>query len=100
MSTKSQVEHLFYEKGILVSCTERPWYNNPFGSDKTSYGIEVHKKEVSFVADQLARLGISFNVLDGRYRNTNGCWTHKSFNFIELPCPEEAYQAIVEGGIL
>lgn len=100
MSTTSQVEYLFYEKGIFVACTDRPWYNNPFGSDKTVYGIEVSKKDVGFVADQLARLGIEYHIHDGRYRNTNGCWTHKSFNFIELPNHQEDYIAIAEGGIL
>lgn len=99
-SVESQVQGLFYEKGILVTCTDRPWYNNPLGVDKTFHGIEVHKKDTGFVVDQLTRLGIQYNVLDGRYRNTKGCWTHKSFNFIELPNHVEAYQAIVEGGIV
>ena len=99
MNIESKVEHLFYKEGIQVSCTERPWYNNPFGSDKTFHGIEVHKKDVGFVADQLTRLGVAHNILDGRYRNTNGCWTHKSYNFIELPNHQEAYNAIVNGGI-
>ena len=99
MSISSEVERLFYEKGIYVACTDRPWYNNPFGVKKTFYGIEVHKNDVGFVADELARLGIKYNILDGRFKNTKGCWTHKSFNFIELPNHMEAYQAIVEGGI-
>lgn len=99
-SVESQVQTLFYKEGIQVSCTDRPWYNNPFGVDKTFYGMEVHKKDTGFVADQLTRLGIQYNILDGRYKNTKGCWTHKSFNFIELPNHVEAYRAIVEGGIV
>lgn len=99
MSIEHQVEHLFYKEGIWVSCTDRPWYNNPFGSDKTLHGIEVHKKDVDFVSTQLHRLGVEHNVRDGKYRNTKGCWTHKAFNFIELPTHKEAYHTIVNGGI-
>lgn len=99
MCIESQVETLFYKEGICITCTDRPWYNNPFGSDKTFYGIEVHKKDVGFVSNELNKLGVEYNILDGKYRNVNGCWTHKAFNFIELPNHEEAYQRIVEGGI-
>ena len=98
-TVESQVQTLFYKKGICIRCTDRPWYNNPFGKKETFYGIEVHKKDVSFVSDKLEKLGIEHNILDGKYMNVNGCWTHKSFNFIELPNHEEAYQRIVEGGI-
>lgn len=98
-TVESQVQHLFHEEGICITCTDRPWYNNPFGKKETFYGIEVHKNDVSFVSDKLASLGVEYNILDGKYRNVNGCWTHKSFKFIELPNPKEAYQMIVEGGI-
>lgn len=99
MCIEYQVHHIFYKHGICVRCTDRPWYNNPFGENKTFYGIEVHKKDVSFVSEELEKLGIEHNILDGKYRNVNGCWTHKAFKFIELPNPEKAYQMIVEGGI-
>lgn len=99
-TVESQVQTLFYKQGICINCTDRPWYNNPFGvKNKTFYGIEVHKKDVSFVLKELEKLGIEYNILDGKYRNVNGCWTHKAFKFIELPNPEEAYNAIIEGGI-
>ena len=99
MSIESQVQTLFYEEGILVSCTDRPWYNNPTGAE-TMHGIEVHKNDVDFVSTQLTRLGVEHNILDGRFKNTKGCWSHKSFKFLELPNHKEAYKTIIEGGIL
>ena len=99
MSIESQVQTLFHEEGILVSCTDRPWYNNPAGAE-TMHGIEVHKNDVDFVSTQLTRLGVEYNILDGRFKNTKGCWSHKSFKFLELPNHKEAYKASIEGGIL
>ena len=99
-TVESQVQHIFYEEGILVTCTDRPDYNNPFGLNKTIYGLEVHKKDVDFVAEQLTKLGINHTVRDGKFLNTKYCWTNKSFNFIEVPNHKEAYHIIVEGGIL
>lgn len=98
MNIESKVEYLFYKEGIQVSCTTRPWYNNPLGVNKDFYGIEVHKKDVGFVSNLLSRLGVEYNILEGRFLNVKGSWTHKSFNFIELPNHKEAYHTIIEGG--
>ena len=94
MNVESKVEHLFYEKDIMVNCTDRPWYNNAWGSPVTVYGIEVHKQDVEYVMSELKRLGIIFTVRDGRYLNVNCCWTHKSFQFIEIPNHKTAYGII------
>jgi len=96
-TVESKVERLFHEKDILVTCTDRPWYNNPFGSDVTLYGIEVHKSDAETVISELTRLGIVFKVREAKFVNTNGCWTHKSFKFLEIPNHKEAYKVIVEG---
>lgn len=94
MNVESKVERLFYEKDIQVNCTDRPWYNNAWGSPVTVYGIEVHKRDVEYVISELKRLGIIFNVRDARYLNINSCWTHKAFKFLEIPNHEKAYGII------
>lgn len=93
----SKVEHLFYEKNICVTCTDRPYYNNAWGSPVTVYGIEVHKSDAEYVMDELTRLNIDFIVREAKFVNTKGCWTHKSFKFLEIPNHKEAYKVIVEG---
>ncbi len=93
-TVESQVENLFYKKDICVNCTDRPWYNNPFGSDVTLYGIEVHKSDAETVISELTRLGIVFKVREAKFVNTKGCWTHKSFKFLEIPNHKEAYSII------
>lgn len=93
-TVESKVERLFHEKDILVTCTDRPWYNNSWGSPVTTYGIEVHNLDVEHVIMVLNRLGITFNVRDARFINTKGCWTHKSFKFLEIPEHEKAYSII------
>ena len=95
MSTmESKVEQKFHEQDICVNCTERPWYNNAWGSRVTVYGIEVHKSDAAVVMDELTRLGIDFTVRDAKYRNTKGCLTHKQFKFLEIPNHQEAYDII------
>lgn len=96
-TVESQVQTRFHKKDICVTCTDRPCYNNAFGSKKTVHGIEVHKNNADIVIDILDKLGIKFIVRDAKYRNTNGCWTHKSFKFLEIPNHEKAY-AIIAGG--
>ncbi|MBR0271433.1 MAG: hypothetical protein IJQ68_05505 [Methanobrevibacter sp.] len=95
---ESKVEHLFYEKDICVNCTDRPWYNNAWGSNITTYGIEVHKTDAEYVMSVLTRLGIDFKVRDARFVNSKGCWTHKSFKFLEIPNHEKAYSIIAGCG--
>ena len=98
MSTfESQVQTRFHKQNICVTCTDRPWYNNAWGSNRTVHGIEVHKKDLLPVMDELIRLGIEFIVRDAKYRNTKGCVTHKQFKFLEIPNHEQAY-AIIAGG--
>lgn len=94
-TVKSKVESIFHEKDIWVNCTDRPWYNNSWGSPVTTYGIEVHQKDAAIVIAELHRLGVEFNVRDARYLNTKGCWTHKAFKFLEIPDHEKAYSKIV-----
>ena len=94
-TVESKVEHLFYERDICVNCTDRPWYNNAFGSNRTVHGIEVHKKDAQNVIELLNRLGIEFNVREAKFVNVNGCWTHKSFQFLEIPNHEKAYAKLV-----
>ena len=96
MNPETQVERLFYNEGICVSCTDRPWYNNAWGSNVTVHGIEVHKNDVAIVMDELAKLGVEFIVHDGKYRNAKGCITHKQFKFLEIPNHKKAY-AIIGG---
>lgn len=86
----------FYEQDICINCTDRPWYNNPFGSKVTVHGIEVHKNDVPVVMDELARLGVDFIVHDGKYLNAKGCLTHKQYKFLEIPNHKEAYAIIGE----
>ena len=101
MSTmESKVEQRFHEKNIWINCTDRPWYNNAWGSNVTVYGIEVHKNDAVIVMDELARLGVDFIVRDAKFRNTKGCITHKQFKFLEIPNPQEAYRIIVGGDSL
>lgn len=94
---ESKVEHLFYEKNICVNCTDRPWYNNAWGSPVTVYGIEVHKSDAETVISELTRLNIDFIVREAKFVNTKGYWTHKSFKFLEIPNHEKAYSTILEG---
>lgn len=89
-----EVERIFHQKEYSLICTERPWYNNPFKLNKTIYGLEVPKNEVNAVATVLDLFGIHYLVRDGKYLNTNGCWTKKSFDFIEIPNHENAYWVI------
>ena len=98
-TVESKVEKRFHEQDIWINCTDRPWYNNAFGSNRTVHGIEVHKKDAHVVMDELARLGIEFIVRDAKYRNTKGCFTHKQFKFLEIPNHQEAY-AIIGGDSL
>lgn len=95
-TVESKVEKRFHEQDICINCTDRPWYNNAFGSNRTVHGIEVHKKDAHVVMDELTRLGIEFIVREAKYRNTNGCLTHKQFKFLEIPNHQEAY--VIIGG--
>lgn len=95
-TVESKVEKRFHEQDICINCTDRPWYNNAFCSNRTVHGIEVHQKDAHVVMDELARLGIEFIVREAKYRNTNGCLTHKQFKFLEIPNHQEAY--VIIGG--
>ena len=98
MNIESKVERLFHdEANICVTCTDRPWYNNAWGSNVTTHGIEVHNQDLEYVTSELTRLGISFKVREARFVNTKGCWTHKSYKFLEIPDHEKAYRTILEG---
>ena len=100
MSTIESMERLFHdEANICVTCTDRPWYNNAWGSPVTTYGIEVHNQDVEYVTSELTRLGIIFNVREARFININGCMTHKSFKFLEIPNHQKAYGIIAEGAL-
>lgn len=97
---ESKVEKLFHDKdNICVTCTDRPWYNNAWGSNVTVYGIEVHKQDAECVISELKRLGIIFIVREARFININGCMTHKSFKFLEIPNHQKAYGIIAEGAL-
>ena len=99
-TVESRVEQLFHAEDIWINCTDRPWYNNAFHSDKTVYGIEVHKEDLNRVIDVLNKLGIEYRVREAKYLNVNGCWTHKQFKFLEIPNHKEAYSAIAGGEAL
>ena len=96
-TVESKVERLFYEKDICINCTDRPWYNNPWGAKTTTHGIEVHKKDAENVIKELTRLGIQYNIHEGKFINVNGCWTHKAFKFLEIPNHKKAYAMLVGG---
>lgn len=94
-TVESKVEKRFHEQDICIYCTDRPWYNNAWGSEVTVHGIEVHKKDAPLVMDELTRLGIAFIVRDAKKRNSKGCFTHKQFKFLEIPNHQEAYAKLV-----
>lgn len=89
----NMIDHIFYKMNYYVCTTSRPIKDNPFKYGYT-WGFETPKIDLQYLLNILDDMGIEYTVKEAAYKNAYGRWTHKSFAFVELKNPEQAYRTI------